>query len=932
MAIDVVHVRPAASPPHSVARRGKSISALDGQARRSYALLVAGWIAAVLLFWRFWLVDARVESVALYVTTSIALCYVATVLPSVYLFFVGRMRTPVHVPAPVGHKVAMITLCVPSKEHIAIIEAQIRHMVAVTYPHDSWVLDEENDPRVRQLCARYGIQHFSRRGVPLWNQPRPPFQAKTKAGNVNAWLFKHGIAYEFFVQLDIDHHPVPAYLDRVLGHFTDPGVGWVQAPSVYGNLDRWTARGAAEQELVLQGPLQMGFYGFSRTPFIIGSHSTYRTEAMLAIGGMQPTRAEDHLDTVVLAQAGYTGVYVPEVIATGQGPETFETYLAQQFAWAHSMIQVLFRYAPRYLRGYRPRAALQFLFVQTWYTCWSLSMLWLFLMPSLVLLTSRSVATVPFVAYVLHALPMQVMAMAIWWWSRRWFQPKGLRLSWRGVILTIARWPVVFWALLNVLLRIKRPYMITPKGQEGGMARPFNLRAQGPYLLLVAACLIPVWRFLVFGQQGRAQGYVLFALMGALCMLSVFWVALGLDLTALLKEGITLGQTVARRFLPILLAVFVLAAMGTTFTSALPAMAEAARWNGAGSVAVAHTADALPAAVGGDGGAAADSQPATQIGVPAKNLWNTRPASAAVPAAPPTTDLLLLAQNRRFTGAFDPDGTLLNPSFTAEMIYINLSAPSISGLSGRLQTITSSGRVPVVTLEPWPLTGQGFRADQLLADLSDGRYDPQLREIAQALGSTGGQVVVRFAQEMDIVSLYPWSTDHPADYVQAYRHVHTVLQAAAGRQLLWMWSPAGNANEASYYPGADVVDLVGITVLSSPAFNALVGTSQQQTFAEIMAEKYARARGFSKPVVAAELGVSGTAEVQRAWLQAMWHELPNYPDLRGIIYYNDVNATNALVPNPPDYQLNRVIWDAAVAAQDRAAAYHAQGHGPLGGE
>jgi cellulose synthase (UDP-forming) len=75
----------------------------------------------------------------------------------------------------------------------------------------------------------------------------------------------------------------------------------VQAPSTYGNLDNWVARGAAEQELVLQGPLQRGFYGHSETPFIIGSHCTYRMSAIREIGGFQPTRAEDHLDTLMLA-------------------------------------------------------------------------------------------------------------------------------------------------------------------------------------------------------------------------------------------------------------------------------------------------------------------------------------------------------------------------------------------------------------------------------------------------------------------------------------------------------------------------------------------------------------------------------------------------------------------------------------------------------
>ncbi len=130
---------------------------------------------------------------------------------------------------------------------------------------------------------------------------------------------------------------------------------------MYGNLENWTARGSAEQEFVLQGPLQMGFFGFCRTPFIIGSHCTYDMKAIKEIGGFQPTRAEDHLDTVFLAAQGYQGVFLPEVIAVGDGPENFETYIGQQFAWAFSMIQVLFTYTPRIIKRYTPRQALQFL-------------------------------------------------------------------------------------------------------------------------------------------------------------------------------------------------------------------------------------------------------------------------------------------------------------------------------------------------------------------------------------------------------------------------------------------------------------------------------------------------------------------------------------------------------------------------------------------
>ena len=63
----------------------------------------------------------------------------------------------------------------------------------------------------------------------------------------------------------------------MLGYFRDPKVAWVQAPSVCGNLDNWAARGLAEQDMLFQGPLQMGFYGATSTPFIVGSHTSYRT-------------------------------------------------------------------------------------------------------------------------------------------------------------------------------------------------------------------------------------------------------------------------------------------------------------------------------------------------------------------------------------------------------------------------------------------------------------------------------------------------------------------------------------------------------------------------------------------------------------------------------------------------------------------------------
>ncbi|HET8647875.1 MAG TPA: glycosyltransferase family 2 protein, partial [Vicinamibacteria bacterium] len=349
-------------------------------------------------------------------------------------------------------------------------------------------MDEGDDPAVRAAAARYAVRYFTRRGHARYNDDRPPFVAKTKAGNVNAWLHAHGHAYDVFVQLDIDHRPRPDYLDHVLGYFRDPQVAWVQAPSLYGNRNTWVARGAAEQELVLQGPLQQGFFGHSETPFIIGSHCTYRTRAVLEIEGFQPTRAEDHLDTVVLAARGYRGVYVPQAIALGSGPETFETYLRQQFAWALSMVQVLLRFTPRLVWRYRPAQAIQFLFAQSWYPLWSASMLTLFALPLLALARGQSPAHAALPEFVLRSAPLGLVAFGVWRWSRPWQLPAGLGLSWRGVVLHVARWPIVCWAVLNAALGIRHPYMITPKGERAGLPR-FPLRSQAIYLAGVWASL-----------------------------------------------------------------------------------------------------------------------------------------------------------------------------------------------------------------------------------------------------------------------------------------------------------------------------------------------------------------------------------------------------------------------------------------------------------
>jgi len=548
--------------------RVEKVKVMSAKNEQAYRVLVGIWIVANLYFWIWWLQPGHVGNPILFALMNLAFLYESTVLPSFYAFYLGHMRRPASVDVDLAEKmhvvkkVAVISLTVPGSESLEIVKQQMIAMTQISYPHDNWILvDKQHSPEIETLARELGVFYFSRHDsatwgeskVKHWNQSDPPFKAKTKAGNVNSWIDAYGHHYSHFTQLDIDHKPIRMYLHKVLGFFLDKKVKWVQAPSVYGNVENWAARGSAEQEFVLQGPLQMGFYGFCNTPFIIGSHCTYDIEAIREIGGFQPTRAEDHLDTVFLAARGYEGVFLPEVIAVGDGPETFETYMAQQFAWAYSMIQVLFNFTPKCIKNYTPRQALQFLFVQTWYVLWSLSMLMLFTLPVISLFLNVPIARVSYGEFILHSLPIAVVAFMIWAWSHSWHLPEKLELSWRGIILHIARWPIVVSALVQVIFRVQKPYMITVKGLHRGKQRPFALQPHYPYLALIALSLGACWFYLFTFRHSSVQGYLVFALQGAAILLLVYITALVKDIKDLMRDGISFGSSLLIRVKPLML-------------------------------------------------------------------------------------------------------------------------------------------------------------------------------------------------------------------------------------------------------------------------------------------------------------------------------------------------------------------------------------------
>ncbi len=124
----------------------------------------------------------------------------------------------------------------------------------------------------------------------------------------------------------------------------------------------------------------------------------------------------------------------------------------------------------------------------------------------------------------------------MWWWTRRWFQPAGVTLSWRGVVLEIARWPVVLWAVLNVVFNVSRSYMITPKGDRAGRPVP-GARLYGLYVGLAWLAIGAVAYFHVAIVHAQTQGYLILVLFNAVMILALLVTTLALEVRDLQRRS-----------------------------------------------------------------------------------------------------------------------------------------------------------------------------------------------------------------------------------------------------------------------------------------------------------------------------------------------------------------------------------------------------------
>jgi cellulose synthase (UDP-forming) len=326
------------------------------------------------------------------------------------------------------------------------------------------LLDDGERDELNELARRHGVRYVRRSQ-----------HSGAKAGNINFALRR--TKAPFVLVLDCDHVPAPALVERTLGLMDDERIAFVQAPQYYGNSRSGGIAAAAwAQQALFFGAISRGKAGHGAM-FCCGTNVLFRRTALESIGGF-PTDSvtEDFELSIKLCERGWESRYVPEVLATGLGPEDMSSYVSQQQRWARGCLGAIGSALRARLPG---RARLQYLLSSMYFLSgWTLLAYMSF--PVIRILTgAQPIAEATADQFLLHFAPYFGVALAT-------VAVAGAgAYTFAGFALAAASFWIGIQATIRALLGRAARFVVTPK--RGAAQR--QPRAVAPALVAIAVLI-----------------------------------------------------------------------------------------------------------------------------------------------------------------------------------------------------------------------------------------------------------------------------------------------------------------------------------------------------------------------------------------------------------------------------------------------------------
>ena len=394
-------------------------------------------------------------------------------------------------PPPVD---VLVTVC---HEPLEVVRPTLDALAAVDYPHcHVTVLDDGRSADVRELAVGHGFSYEARE--------RRHF---AKSGNLN-----HGLsvtAAPFVMTLDADQVPRPEIIERLIGFFQVPRIGFVASRQQFNvpEGDPWGNR-----DTVFYEAMQMG-KNHVNAPISCGSGVIYRRAALDDIGGF-PTWSvvEDLYASMLMEQKGWHGVYYPYALSEGTAPTDVFAQQQQRWQWAVDASRIMFWRCPLFARGLGCRQRLNYLHFGWHYVMYGIAYPIFFAAPAWALFTGQFVIAAPVWIFLCYRLPYLVlMRLMTMFMTDRAHDFKAFQMQ-------VGLWPVYLSALVTAITHpISRPrYRVNVKVvRHTSLAR--RIAAVWPNLAMIALSAAAI----AYGWQHRIGPPIFVAVLTFWCGWSI---------------------------------------------------------------------------------------------------------------------------------------------------------------------------------------------------------------------------------------------------------------------------------------------------------------------------------------------------------------------------------------------------------------------------
>ncbi len=275
-------------------------------------------------------------------------------------------------------------------ESVELVKKTVRAALQIDYPLKKvFVLDDHGSVVYQGLTERLGCGYFAREE-----------HHHAKAGNLN-YAFQR-TSGDLILTLDADQVPQPQIINKLIGYFKFPWIGFVQSKQnfevpigdPFGNTDR-----------IFYNVMQTG-KDTDNAAFSCGSGVIYRRKALEEIGGFSTWNlVEDVHTSMLLHDRGWRSIYYNYPVTQGSAPAEIYGVYRQRRQWAADSLRILFWDNPFGREGLTFKQKLQYFHLGFVYLVAAFVMPLFFLTPTWALLTNNFVLIAPVNEYVLHRFP-----------------------------------------------------------------------------------------------------------------------------------------------------------------------------------------------------------------------------------------------------------------------------------------------------------------------------------------------------------------------------------------------------------------------------------------------------------------------------------------------------------------------------------------------